>query len=332
MHRIKLITLDPSLKNWPSLPSKLSAIITELNTMRNADFSISVEHRSLVPHLKRGRITHEWMDSVSQPYLKRGYDFVAVHMSEAQKEEFGLQPSTLRGVYQVDFDLVHECYFWADEYTNREGYNQFIETFLHELRHGLNRGMKREDDTHPLHNRYKTLRGTFRRLDMTDYSPRDRNIEAQIMLLERAVRLLQIKLARTKPTIHTAAVKYLGTDASPRDLAPDALGCAESVSNVIRDVVPDFPIITGTWTLWDRLKKDKRFRQVHTPMPGTIIIAPTGTVRSNIPGHVGIFGPGKEIYSSNSDTGIFEQNYTLESWNQYYGDAGYTSYMFQLIR
>ncbi len=135
------------------------------------------------------------------------------------------------------------------------------------------------------------------------------------------------------PTLFAAAREYLGRDASPNDVAPDLLGCAESVTNIIQDVLPDFPIITGTWTLWDKLENDERFKRVTIPMPGDIIISPTGTVKdAPFPGHVGIFGRDGYIMSNNSYTGLWEESHSLEGWNLRYKDAGYQVLFYKLIK
>lgn len=331
MQRIKIITLDKTLKKWPTLPRKLSDIISELNTIRNGDFSIDVEYRDLIPDVKDGRITHEWMDSISHPAYRTGYDFVAVHLGDKQRRKFGIQAS-LRGSTHNDYDLVHESYFWADEDTLRMRRNQFIQTFLHEIRHGLCHGMSIPDDTHAVHADGQ-IRGTFAHMDMFQYKPERRNLTRQVSLLKQVVFYLAKLLSwEANTTLYRSAHSFLGRDASPADIAPDLLGCAESVSNVIQRVLPDFPIITGTWTLWQKLEEDPRFRRVTIPMPGTIIIAPTGSVRADIPGHVGIFGPSTQIMSNNSLTGTWEENYTLASWQERYETAGYTSYFYQLIK
>lgn len=144
---------------------------------------------------------------------------------------------------------------------------------------------------------------------------------------------LQKKLQSQEPkTLYEAARRQLGNDASPRDRASDELGCAESVSEIIQDVLPDFPVVTGTYTLWILLSHDKRFRQVTNNLPGTIIISPTGTARKHkFPGHVGICGFSGTIMSNNSRTGIFEENYTLQSWEKRYEvEGGYPVYFFEL--
>lgn len=124
---------------------------------------------------------------------------------------------------------------------------------------------------------------------------------------------------------------HLGRDASPKDLVKDELGCAESVSNIINKIVGDFPTITGTWTLYDRLNRDPRFSSVITPQPGDIIISPTGTLaNAPFPGHVGFVSHGGKVISNDSETGLMEENYTLLSWRRRWGRAGYPVYFFRI--
>lgn len=327
MNRVKIITTDNKMPSWRSKRAKLREVVAALNTMENADFSIDVSYQRLTPEVVNGRVTHDFMDSLSAPLYREGYQFVGLHMSERQKRQLGIRPTTLRGVHHVDYDPVSEIIVWCDEDTKRGRFNQFIQTTLHELRHALRRGMGLPDDTHARHPSYADLRNDFAGMDMADFVDARRNYELQITALKRIIFFLGMA-----PTLYQAAVKYLGRDASPRDLAPDYVGCAESLCNVIRESVKDFPIVTGTWSLWQELESHPRFRRVTVPMPGTVIVAPTGTVtRAAIPGHAGIFGKANTIMSNTSATGLWEQNYTLDSWTARYGKAGYESYMYQLI-
>lgn len=152
--------------------------------------------------------------------------------------------------------------------------------------------------------------------------------------INKAMELLE-KLEDAKEETNTSLVDIarstIGVDASPDDLVDDDVGCAESVSNIIRQKFPDFPIIPGTWTLWDRLENDSRFTRVDNPKPGDIIISPTGTVR-NAPfvGHVGIMLDEERIMSSTSATGLWEQNYSIDSWVSRWAAAGYPIYLYRL--
>ena len=135
--------------------------------------------------------------------------------------------------------------------------------------------------------------------------------------------------------LYDAMIASVGTDASPNDLAPDELGCAETVSEIIKKILPDFPVIPGTWTLWDYFRKSSSFTLVETPEPGDIIISPTGMSkfgsRAPFPGHTGFIGNRNKIYSNSSASGEFEQNFTRESWTgRYVNRGGYPVYYYRI--
>ena len=134
----------------------------------------------------------------------------------------------------------------------------------------------------------------------------------------------------TESKLHATAVKWLGKDASPHDLVSDTVGCAESVSNIIREYNPKFPLATGTWTLWDNLKKSPYFKATLDPKPGVVIISPTSTGNGKIRnGHAGIF-TGTMIASNDSTSGLWQENYTLEGWvKRYKNEGGFPVYMFE---
>ena len=133
--------------------------------------------------------------------------------------------------------------------------------------------------------------------------------------------------------LYQAALRHLGIDASPRDAAPDELGCAETVSTFISTVVPGFPIVTGTYTLWKVLEGHPRFVRIAGPIPGAVMISPTGTQHRLSPirnGHVAICGMGGVVMSNSSASGRFEENFTQRSWQEYYGRAGFPTYYYKL--
>lgn len=135
-----------------------------------------------------------------------------------------------------------------------------------------------------------------------------------------------------KQTVLSVAQASIGTDASPSDLAPDELGCAETVTNILKKVYPEVPILTGTWTLWDYLRNPKNgYVQVSEPTPETIIISPTGLGKAGTNGHVGIFLEDGLIASNDSKTGRFIQNHTLDTWKTYYGKRQYPTYLYKRV-
>lgn len=115
--------------------------------------------------------------------------------------------------------------------------------------------------------------------------------------------------------LYNIAKAYLGKDASWRNVAPKELACAESVSSLIQHLFPDFPVEVSTTRLEKLLEGDRRFDYSTEWEPGTIIISPTN---GESIGHVGIFGQGDLIMSNTSITGMWEKNYTLDTWIRRY--------------
>ena len=148
---------------------------------------------------------------------------------------------------------------------------------------------------------------------------------AQILSLQIQVLLLQVQVLTQKLekrlAIFRIAQASLGVDISPLDAVNDELGCAESVSWVLKKAI-GFPIITGTWTLNKHLSEDPRFEKVFEPEPGVIILSATGTGNGSISGHVGICGENDNIMSSDSRDGIWKLNYTQWSWANRYVKLG----------
>ncbi len=138
--------------------------------------------------------------------------------------------------------------------------------------------------------------------------------------------------------LYQAAFTTIGKDASPRNLVPNFVGCAESVSCVINQVTP-FPEITGTTSLLQRLSTDPRFEEVAQPEQGAIIISATGTGSGIIPnGHTGIVGknisPDGSLYimSNSSASGIWSVDWTVNKWVQYYQmKGGFPIHYFRLL-
>lgn len=155
-----------------------------------------------------------------------------------------------------------------------------------------------------------------------------------IALLQAQVTELQT-LIGSKPNaelLYKQATLYLGKDASPLDIVADEVGCAESVTEILRQVI-DYPITVGTWTLNDMLSRDSRFLVIREiPQKGDIIISPTGTGNGTIRGHVGIVGLDNVIMSARSDTGLWSTFYNLDTWKaRYVGIGGFPVNYYRII-
>lgn len=125
-------------------------------------------------------------------------------------------------------------------------------------------------------------------------------------------------LSARREKLYEVAYSFLGKDASPKDLAPDDLACAESVNAVYKAAFGhEIGGGVSTTQMYRALKNSDEFLEVDAPLFGDIVISPTGYVRSVAVGHVGIVGKW-QIMSNNSATGRWEAHYTLQSWRARY--------------
>lgn len=143
---------------------------------------------------------------------------------------------------------------------------------------------------------------------------------------------LKSEAARFK--LYAQALTFLSTDASPKDQAPDELGCADTASYLIIGALgPVIKHTVSTADLFNQLNKSPHFKRVKVFEPGCVVISPTviGKQPGNLTnGHVGIVGEDNEILSSDSRTGLLIQNFTVESWVKRYRDIGkYPIYVFK---
>lgn len=153
-------------------------------------------------------------------------------------------------------------------------------------------------------------------------------------LMDKVASLRDSIIGRIKtPKIYDLAITFIGKDASPRDLVKDGLGCAESVSTLLRQAIPTFKIVTGTWSLWDELRSRNDFKEVTDPQPGDIILSVTGTGNGAVSnGHTGIVSKDGKIMSNNSSLGLWQENYTLDSWDAYFRiEGGFPTMFFRYI-
>lgn len=133
----------------------------------------------------------------------------------------------------------------------------------------------------------------------------------------------------------------LGTDASPDDIAPDELGCAETVSTILNEYLKtkglSLPIVTSTRELWQVFRTHHAiFQRLPEPVTGIkggcIIISPTQG--DNI-GHAGFFLDDKLIASNSSFSeprGLLLQNYTRDGWrNTFHIKKGLMTYVYEVI-
>lgn len=153
---------------------------------------------------------------------------------------------------------------------------------------------------------------------------KDHKIEPTVGLFGPITRRAMFKdlMTSQRVKLYATAVSCLGIDASPADVAPDEYGCAETVSDILIISGINLPVLTLTTDLYRHFIK--HFQRTTEPLPGDIIISPTGYGMTGIipNGHVGIMYTGGRIMSNSSATGTFEINYSLDSWGARYGKQG----------
>lgn len=125
--------------------------------------------------------------------------------------------------------------------------------------------------------------------------------------------------------IYETAKGLLGVDASPNDEAPDALACAETVNAIVKKAL-GAPVGGGasTFAMWQCLRQfTARWEQVLEPLPGDIVISPTGaSPNARLQhGHVGIVAK-YGILSNNSENGLLSENWDMRTWKAYYSEFG----------
>lgn len=125
--------------------------------------------------------------------------------------------------------------------------------------------------------------------------------------------------------LYDAAAAALGKSLVPSGYDPE-LGCAISLNTLYKQV---FGVSIGgdasTASLYKVLSENpQRFKQVTDPLPGDIIISPTGMQKSTSPfnhGHVGVVAK-EGICSNDSTSGQWHEYYTLQTWKNRYQTVG----------
>lgn len=171
-YKLLILSNDPTILKWRTLPAKIKAIKDVLNTTKNGVWEVEVKYKSLFPKVVDGRIDRAWYDAISYPLFREGNQFIYLHFSMEQWESLGLDEK-LRGSNHNDTDFVGESYGRGDEHTKRgrTKMNQFIQNVLHEMSHELHRTTGIEDKTHLYHNATPDISGIFASIDMSKWQP-----------------------------------------------------------------------------------------------------------------------------------------------------------------
>lgn len=100
-----------------------------------------------------------------------------------------------------------------------------------------------------------------------------------------------------------------------------AFGCAQTVNSIVEAAI-GVTIGGGasTYLMYQCLNSQPtRFIKAADPEPGDIVISPSGYSSKGVPnGHVGIVGR-FGVLSNNSVNGLLQEDYTLETWQDFFG-------------
>jgi peptidoglycan L-alanyl-D-glutamate endopeptidase CwlK len=216
MNNFKLLILstDPSILSWKSLPKKLAFYDTALASGENSNFApTEVKYINLVPKVVNNRIDHTWLAENNKPFFNQGYDIVALHTSMKQWKDWGIQ-GTLRGSNPIEINKEQEnLYFSADENTLRYGLNRFEQVGGHETGHGYFQQTGLKDTVHDWHfpiGEHKDIKPLFATFDWNLYQPRRMELKKHKNLLETIVGLYKTIFALKAETgTNTPAITSL---------------------------------------------------------------------------------------------------------------------------
>lgn len=128
--------------------------------------------------------------------------------------------------------------------------------------------------------------------------------------------------------VYLEAYHTIGFDASPRDVAPDELGCMESVSDILEKAGVPFPYLVSTRDGETEFDRSMYFEEIDKAEPYCIILSVTGSGNGSIVGHVGIVGrytaPDGSLWvmSNDSRAGVWLVNFTVNTWFDRYVGKG----------
>lgn len=238
------------------------------------------------------------------------------HFADCLKDDFiGVAghgwPLPINGIYpQTDAPLNHAFLLYQPKYHAFDNYEEKPQDFTKQLAPDF----------------------TFYEYGYRVFISAEKSYTAQVSLWTKLVALLTqlfiVKQHSMKPNyadqIYHAAYAAIGTDVSPDDLANDRLGCAESLSMLMRRVFPElhFPVKLSTRELFLYLSQSPSFQPIPFPERGCIVLSVTGTGNGKVSnGHVGIMG-NSWIMSNHSGTGTWEPSHTVDTWRRFYETKG----------
>jgi len=124
--------------------------------------------------------------------------------------------------------------------------------------------------------------------------------------------------------LYQVTMDWLDKDASPDNIAPSEVACAETLTFLINKVDPTIKWTSRTSTSavnGDLSRMTKKFQVVQLPRAGDIRMSPSIYRNGElIHGHCAVFLDSYWMASNDSKSGKLRKNYTNDSWAERYRD------------
>lgn len=268
-----------------------------------------------------GVVQNKWFDE-NVSFKAKGYDFVALVLNQLDKGNY----KTASGVQTLlDSSVVEITIFANGEFDGAyaQGFkylgNSFVLYLCHEMSHGFYRLFDKKDYTHT-----HFYSGYPERVLLDFQGIPQKALVRDLM--NKIYAFYQKYLAKANTQLPSGKKMYdtayanLGRDLSPKE---NELACAETVNALAKMAWgEEVGGLLSTKSMYESLIRDIKYMEIVKPLPGDIIISPTGYGNGKIPnGHVGIVGK-NWIMSNQSSTSKLEANFTIESWRNYFEKKG----------
>lgn len=156
--------------------------------------------------------------------------------------------------------------------------------------------------------------------------------EDLVQIIEKDCLVTPVSPKTAPERLYDLAMTFYNIDPTPKDEQPDEYACVHSLTTIVKNMLPDFPVMTYTPTFLEYIKGDKRFKPTTEFKTGNILISPTETGNGSIVGHTGIIGKEGKILSNSSATGLWTDKYDSVSWIERYSRKGGLSiHLFEII-
>jgi hypothetical protein len=344
--KLKLLIVANNL-NWQSFPGKIKSLREWF--LPKIDLKIDIVHTKIknIPFTKYGSedtiqnrlnnlkgIDPLFYDKVFSP-IGQKYDIMLVVLPVSQwpSDTFarGWRSDSKFDGKQGAIELHIAC----DEnekliWFGKDDGDMFFQLARHEILHALYLITKQKDNVHYWWNQDPRFLSNC--LDEIDFNP-------QLTLLEKLLELykqLLSTLISSKPMNPSEQLVKIATDEKHKDIditddlrVPDEVSCAFALTTILHEQDSRVPVIYGTKELDEYLSNSPLFKKIGQPIEkmkaGYIVNSPTNTnSRPDLMpnGHCGLYISETEIMSNSSETGLWCQNYTRESWRKRFGERG----------